>query len=328
MAEVSFQVTLATRDRPVLFERALKSVLAQDYGSTHVQVLVDGSTPENLAAYHALETKYQDVTFIYLLPRENGHGQSYVFNEGVSRSICDYICFLDDDDEWTDPEYLSRVATSLAKASTPVDMHITNQKAYLNDDQLKGPIWLENLTDVLQKRHILATAGIPITLADIVSAGGFCHLNTLIVRRQHWLDCGGMEEGIRWECDRDVFFRLADKANGIHYDPAYVSAHYVPDPKAKSSMTTSLAMHHKRLYQLRVFDRLMALCDDAGIRRYATRQKGYTLKKMAVELQEAGDNALALHYAKQALAVMPGLKWAAYRLYLSLKAFGGSSGFG
>ena len=124
-----FSIIISTRDRPELFQIALQSVLKQSFSNKEVVVVIDGSDPANLLQYEALEEEFNEITFFKLEHRSIGHGQSYAMNYGVHKSCGQYLCFLDDDDHWTDTEYLERVFASLSSSSESVDVHYSNRKS-------------------------------------------------------------------------------------------------------------------------------------------------------------------------------------------------------
>jgi len=319
----TFTVIIATRDRPVLFERALNSVLGQTETDLDLIVVNDGSAPEHLDAYRRLEDRIAERgQSIHLVRRPNGHGQSYALNLGASHATSEFLCFLDDDDEWTDPTYLARVKRALAQAPHSIDLHLSNQAAFVGERRLSGPIWVEGLEERLppSRRQPDENGGYTVIIPDLIGHTGFCHINCLIVRRTLWETIQGMDETIRWECDRDLFLRLIARAQVIRYDPAVVSRHNVPDPAKAASMTTMLPMLSKRLFQVRVLDKAMALSEHAEIRAHGRQHKGYALKKIAEDLSAARQWTAAFAYAREALGLSPTLKWALYTGWLGLRA--------
>ena len=131
-----------------------------------------------------------------LIPRPHGHGGSFARNFGAAEATAPYLCFLDDDDTWTDPNHLSRAQAAIAEADTPVDLYMTNQAAFLCDKQLSGPVWIEDLPPILARRsnrpdrHGTHT----VTVEELLCSQGFCHLNTLIVRRALYEEVGGLDK--------------------------------------------------------------------------------------------------------------------------------------
>jgi glycosyltransferase involved in cell wall biosynthesis len=319
-----FSVVIATRDRAVLFEQALQSVLAQTLQQVEVIVVNDGSSPQALPAYEevlqrARATAGDRLKSFHLVRRPRGHGQSYSLNFGVDQAAGEYVAFLDDDDMWIDSGHLQRAADVLRAAAAQgrgADLYMGNQEAFVSERRLPGPIWLEALAGQLKARGRQAAADgtFDVEISDLIHSGGFCHLNCFIVRRELWQRIGGMDEGIRWECDRDVFLRLLDNAGRMLHQPAITSRHHVPDPKAGTSMTTSLNNIERRLWQVRVLDKAALTLKHPLLREHGNEHKGYALKRITEELASQGDWRRAGVYAGQALAVLPTLKWALYTL--------------
>jgi glycosyltransferase involved in cell wall biosynthesis len=318
-----FTVIVATRNRPALFKEALDSVAAQTCADVDIVVVNDGSDDEHLPAYEAIIGQTtRPIRFFSLVQRPRGHGQSYALNFGVSQARSDYVCFLDDDDYWTDANYLQRARETIISSPTRPDLHMSNQAAYLNGERQPGPIWIESLTRYLQDSGRLpSAAGIyTASVADLMVLRGFCHLNTLVVRRALFEQIDGMDEGIRWECDRDFYLRLIDRAKLIHYSPNVVSRHNIPDPAKATSMTTSISVLERRLFQLRVFDKAALFAINHLIRAEGRRQKAYTLKHITEILVTQQDYATAAYYARLGLAAKPTVKWFAYTAWLMLRS--------
>jgi glycosyltransferase involved in cell wall biosynthesis len=113
------------------------------------------------------------------------HGGSFARNCGAAEANAPYLCSLDDDDIWIDSNHLSRAQAVITEARVPVDIYMTNQAAFLHDKPQPGPIWIEDLPPILASlgnrpdRHEAYT----VTVEELLRSQGFCHLNTLIVRR-------------------------------------------------------------------------------------------------------------------------------------------------
>ena len=322
-----FSILLATRDRPSLFGEALASVLAQRFDDVEIVVVDDGTADEHLAAYDAilaparerLGARFQ----LHRLPRrDNGHGQSYSLNVAAAAAQGDYLAILDDDDSWTDPEHLARAARSLA-AAPEADLYLANQRAWRNGEPVAEALWLAGLSPALAGRPADAEGSWRVGVEDLVAAPGFAHVNCLIVRRALWSAIGGMDEGIRWECDRDLFLRLIDSAGAMLHNPAFVARHNIPDPSKSANMTTALPMLTKRLHQLRVVDKAALFARHPALRAVGRRHRAWVLQKIAAELAAAGDWKSAAHYARAGLGAGPSLGWAAKTAWISGRALAG-----
>lgn len=320
-----FSVVMATRDRPVLFAEALDSVLAQQGADFEVIVVNDGSSAEALAAYQPIWAAAQQrlgarFQVHSLVHRPRGHGQSYSLNYGVAQAGGSHVCFLDDDDKWTDTGHLARAAAAIdnaARSGGALDLYMANQAAWISPERPLGTLWLGPLEQQLRAggQQPDAQGCYRVDVPALMACDGFCHVNCLVVRRALFQQVGGMDEGIRWECDRDLFLKLIEVAGMMLHHPAVVAYHRVPDPAKTSNMTTALGMLEKRLLQTIVLDRALLRTSQPAIAAHAREHKGYALRKMALEFAAQRDWARASIYANQALGVWPGFKWALYCLW-------------
>jgi glycosyltransferase involved in cell wall biosynthesis len=318
---VAFSVIIATRNRTAEFREALHSVTSQSCKEVEIIVVNDGSDEEYVAAYRSIiQAASRPVQFHSLVRRPNGHGQSYAVNFGVAAATGSYLCFLDDDDVWTDPDYLSRIQSAIQQRADVPDLIFSNQAAFLDNQRKEGPIWLEGLVPTLERegRRPSDDGLCSVSVEDLLDAGGFCHLNTMIVRRALYDAVGGMDESIRWECDHDLFLRLIDRGKAMLLSPEVVSRHNIPDPTKAASMTTSLSEVQRRLFQLRVFEKASLFAAHRAIRGHGRQYQGYTLKRIAEALATAGDGRAAAYYARLALAAAPTVKWAGYAGLLAI----------
>lgn len=323
-----FSVIIATRNRPALFRRALESVHAQSWSDMEIIVVNDGSAAEHQPEYDTIlgTVDPNRVRSFALVPRPQGHGGAYARNFGAAQANAQYLCFLDDDDCWTDRNHLGRAQAVIADSVTSVDLYMTNQAAFLNSEQQIGPIWIEDLPTILDRldnrsdRHGVHT----VTVNELLQSRGFCHLNTLIVRRALYEEIGGMEETIRWEEDRDLYLRLIDRAAVMKYAPITSARHNIPDPAMAASMTTVLSEPERRLFQLMVFERALHFARHPAIRAHARQHKVYTLKRIAESLAIAGRHTAAASYAREALRIDPTVKWAGYTAWLTVRALAGA----
>jgi glycosyltransferase involved in cell wall biosynthesis len=318
-----FAVVMATRNRPALFRQALESVLGQSCRDIEIIVVNDGSASEHQPDYESIIGAVDShlVRSFPLAYRPQGHGVSFTRNFGGAKATASYLCFLDDDDTWTDPNHLARAQAVIAESGGLVDMYMTHQAAFLHDKRQPGPIWIEDLASILPglgnlpDRHGTHI----VTVAELLRSQGFCHLNTLIVRRALYEEIGGLDERTGWEEDRDLYLRLIDRAAVMKYAPLTVARHNVPDPTKAANISTALSDFERRLSQLRLLDRAIFFSRHAVIRAYGRRHKAYTLKRIAESLAAAGRHAEAAFYAREALGARPTARWAGYTAWRLLK---------
>src|SRR5881396_3876472 len=123
-----FSVIIPTRDRASLFAIAFGSVLEQRFDNFELIVVNDGSSADQASLYReVMDSAPANARMLALIRTQRGHGQAYALNVGVSGARGDYLCFLDDDDQWIDQEHLGRAATVIAaNTEQHVDMILAN----------------------------------------------------------------------------------------------------------------------------------------------------------------------------------------------------------
>jgi glycosyltransferase involved in cell wall biosynthesis len=101
-----FSVIVSTRERPLLLERALRSVLAQTCGDFECLVVDDaGAGPPSIP----------DDPRFRLIRRTTAGGPAATRNDGLDHARGRFVSFLDDDDEYT-PERLAIGLEGLRRA--------------------------------------------------------------------------------------------------------------------------------------------------------------------------------------------------------------------
>jgi glycosyltransferase involved in cell wall biosynthesis len=304
-----FSVIIPTRNRSSVFAVALHSILEQHFRDFDIIVVDDGSSEEHQPRYRELvEASSGVVRLLTLVRTERGHGPSYALNYGVAHACGDYLCFLDDDDLWTDPEHLGRAAAVIAASAERSDLILANQQAFWNGSPVARVVWIGDLKERLHGAPD-AVGAYGVTPAELLGCQTHCHRNTTIVSRTFYLQIGGLDEGLRYEEDRDFYLRAIDRARLIKFLPFTVSRHNIPDPAAKASMSTGESELSKRLYQLRVLDKTVLFSARPELRRYAMRQRAYVLKHIATEAARTGRLDCAAYYAREALMAKFTLGW-------------------
>jgi glycosyltransferase involved in cell wall biosynthesis len=316
-----FSIIIPTRDRPEVFQEALQSVVGQTFSDREILVIVDGSSEENLEKYRLIQEQQPKIQFHFLAHQPNGHGQSYSMNVGSREALGRYICFLDDDDSWTDPQHLESAHSSLSATPLETDVYYSNQRGYHSDGrQETDPVWLEELIPEVSEAEEHINDTYLVDARFILRSKGFAHLNCSIFLKSFYLSIGGMDETIRYENDRDVFIRSIDQAKKILYSTHYISRHNIPDGSKKLNLSTVASDIEKKLYQLRVYDKGVCLCKKPEVRQHCKMGKTYELKHMTRIFAEQEDYPGAAFYARQALMIGFNVRWFLYTLYLGMRS--------
>ena len=313
-----FSVIIPSRNRPQLLRQAIESVLSQDHSSFEVVIVNDGSDGDNRLAYASMAEEWPGrARFIELDQAPRGHGPSFAINRGVENAVGEYVCFLDDDDIWTDPSNLSRAADAIQQFEA--DVCFSRQQAYLKGDLVPGDHWLNGL----DRNDASSQEAFQTSVDELMRAcnGKFAHLNTFVVRRSLYLSLSGMDEYIRYECEWDLYLRVIAAANAITYMPRVTARHNVPDPALQENVSTDMPFLQKLLFRSFVMDKALMFSPSPSIRIMAAEHKTYTLKRIAELL--AGDRHYnqALFYAREARIRPLDMKWRLYIAYLALATF-------
>ena len=125
-----FSVIIPSRNRPSLLRVALASVAAQSCDLVEIIVVDDGSDDRHLSDYRTIVGEAGKPVSFHSLPRRPmGHGPGYTRNFAAAHATGDYLCFLDDDDSWTDASYLDPRRRE-PEANPDADLHLSNQAAF------------------------------------------------------------------------------------------------------------------------------------------------------------------------------------------------------
>src|SRR5262245_30610588 len=100
----SVTIITRTKDRPLLLERAIGSVLAQGFTDFEHVIVNDGGRPEAVDALVAKRsTAYAGR--VRVIHRTESGGMESATNAGLSASTSRFVALLDDDDTW-EPRFL------------------------------------------------------------------------------------------------------------------------------------------------------------------------------------------------------------------------------
>jgi len=285
----TFSVIIPTRDRASVFDTALKSVLAQQYRDFEVIVVDDGSSIEQNRIYRTL-TAPVGAKLLTLDAKSNGYGPSFARNYGAAHTRGDYLCFLDDDDEWIDSMHLQRVAKVIAPQ--PTDLILANQKAFRAGVALPDGIWIEDLANRLRQQTD-ANGAVEVTSRQLLTCAGHCHVNTMIVRNTFYQTLGGFDEYLRYEEDVDFFLRAIDRAERVKYLPFLVSRHNV---SVVNSASTSVDTTSKQVNRVYLYRKAALLSQQPEVRRYALRHLSFALERVARDTLLQGRITVAIRY--------------------------------
>lgn len=186
-----------TYRRPVLLERALRSIAAQKVIPAEVIVVDDAGEGHVNATRQAVENC--SLNSVLVVTNAHTKGASGARNTGAVLSTGELLAFLDDDDEWL-PCYLSEALASFGLYR--LDMVCTDL-LYRFDDGSERPG--KSAPERLAPELFLTTNP------------GLIGSN-FIIRRSLYRQLGGFDESLRTLEDMDFGFRLS-LCSEIRYEP-------------------------------------------------------------------------------------------------------------
>jgi glycosyltransferase involved in cell wall biosynthesis len=184
-----------TCDRPILLERALRSVAAQELLPTEIIVVDDARGGHEAVTRRAV--KQWGLGPVQVVANSRGKGASGARNTGAAFASGDLLAFLDDDDEWL-PSYLAEAVHTFT--SKQLDVVCTDLLCQF-DDGVDRPS--KSAPDrLLPELFLTRNPGL----------GG----SNIVLKRSLYRELEGFDESLPTCNDRDFGIRLSLRA-GIKY---------------------------------------------------------------------------------------------------------------
>ena len=163
---MNITVIIPTYNRYEFLKQALRSVLSQSYKAKEIIVIDDGSYDNT----SQITQDFPNIKYIY----QDNSGVSSARNLGISNASCEWIAFLDSDDEWLETKLEEQVA--FHKQESDVLMSYTDEIWIREGQSVKIPkkfkkqgldVFRENLSfcniapsSVLMQRSLFESVGI------------------------------------------------------------------------------------------------------------------------------------------------------------------------
>lgn len=184
-------VIITTYNRPESLRRAIKSVLNQNFKDFELIVVDDGSSAETEKTVKSFND-----TRIFFVRNSRNLGGTRSLNVGLEKSKGEYVCPLDDDDEWIDSRKLSKQIGFFKKHPDYLVVGTNAKVRLLNED---GNLIRELTTDV------------PLSHEEIhnrmLFANSIAHVTSMYSRKKA-LEVGDYDESLERGKDWDLFLKL------------------------------------------------------------------------------------------------------------------------
>ena len=202
-------VNITTFNRADLIPRCLDSVLKQSYENVEIVVVDDCSTDHTA---QVMETYVEQYGYIKYIRHENNQGNAHARNTALAHCNGYYVAFMDDDDEWIDPDKLQK----------QVDIFESNH--------------LDNLGIVCTSVKILDSIGNetlkieekPKDLTNhILRKNGIIHNSTVMTRKSVMEEIGGFDTHMPKGVDSEFFRTLiVEYKYDVYFMPDITTVYY------------------------------------------------------------------------------------------------------
>lgn len=313
-------VVVPTRNRHGLLQRMLASIQSQTLTDFEVIVVDDGSDATTRAVYSSIWTGLDERFRLIELGATGGVGvgPSVTRNLGMDNAVSPVLTFCDDDDFWTSNTHLSAMA-EVFDGQPDVDLYIANQTAVSATGKVERTSWLPALDALVGARARDHARGHRVALDELVRAGGFAQLNTVAVRKATAEAIGGFWTRTSYEEDRDFFWRVADAARAVFFNPDVIAQHNVPDPLRQNNLSRSFSQPERWLLSALVSQHIAMTVRHDAVRTLCHEYEGDILRRLSRHWSNEGRHALGVQYARRALAARVSFKWAMYTMALATR---------
>lgn len=181
-------VVIPTYNRPLLLERAIRSVLGQSFMDLELIVVQNGRVEASKELVQGYIGRGFPVRYIYDPVPDPVNAR----NTGIREAKGDYIAFLDDDDEWL-PEKLAKQVAVLDKDPS------------IGLAGCQAPIFLdEKRSTHMMRKH----SGFISFKRFLISGCVIRSLSCVIIRRDFFERFGGFRQDLPIANDYELYFRI------------------------------------------------------------------------------------------------------------------------
>lgn len=256
-SEEKVSVIIPTYNRETTIARAIQSVIDQTWPNYEIIVVDDCSTDHTRDIVEGFED--DRIRYVYL--EQNG-GASHARNTGMRLAQCEYIAFLDSDDEWM-PEKLEKQMYEMLQMPEQVGIVYCRMRAR---QEGKVPIVCPPLS--MDRERLAGNL-----LAELIE-DNLIGTPAILIKKKCLEQVGGFDESLSCLEDWDMVCRIAEQWEIGFVDEVLVEVHYSP-----GSVTSNIRGH------------LEARCRLIGRYRHLLAEKNVLDKKimeMLVAAQEDG----------------------------------------
>jgi glycosyltransferase involved in cell wall biosynthesis len=227
--------------------RAIESVLAQTRKADQIVVVDDGSTD---GTADVIKKYVPRVKYVY----QENRGLAGARNTGIRASTCQWVAFLDGDDEWL-PQFLE-LQMGVLQRNPQLVWSIMNYTTYLYSEN-RGASFLEPV----KARQMLGGKDFFESYFEAFQRGAGGNCDAIIVKRDVFENAGYFDEQLRFAEDWDMWLRIAYKWPDVGYVPEEGAIYYLDRP---GSLMHGTANPEKTRTNCSIMDKHIALSQAMG----------------------------------------------------------------
>ena len=211
--KVKISVIIPTHNRSELLDRALKSVLAQTFTAFEVIVADDASNDDTLVKSLALAQREDRVVYFR---SDKNIGAAAVRNQAFKLAKGEYVCFLDDDDEWEPRKLEIQYKWSVGSSMVGCLSRRVDGFKMFGVSVSKG-----NSTEISNEIPVR-----DVELEDVFFNNGGLSPSNVMIKRECFSGVGGFDESLVASQGRDLFVRIIHKYGNAKMVELHLAKHY------------------------------------------------------------------------------------------------------
>lgn len=221
-------VIIPVRNRADFLVGAVDSLIATRYPSLEIVIVDDGSSDDTLIRARQLEERFPRLIRVFQHHDGGNHGPGASRNLGVRLSSGGYVCFLDSDDVVLPHRF--QVAVPLLDGEPGIDG--VAERYFIQEGECLPPRKVD---------------GKPVLSEAVPGPGIRWHTNTILLRRQCFLESGGFSESLRTCEDLTLWIKLILSANIVAGGPDPVVVNRRHEGNTHVILQNSLLAHLEAL---------------------------------------------------------------------------------
>lgn len=208
-----------------LVARAIDSVLAQTRKAEEIIVVDDGSTDDTASVIKSYGSK---VHYVY----QANLGPAGARNTGIRAATCEWVAFLDGDDEWL-PDNL-KLHLDVLRRNPDLVWSAGNFDNFLAGENRRQPYIRPD-----KGRKLLSGKDYFDDFFDAYMNDAAGNANTMLIKRQILHEAGLFRQELPFAEDTDLWFRMAMRWPRIGFVPEPVAVYHLHRPGSLMDFTQS-----------------------------------------------------------------------------------------